>query len=189
MDLETIVAFSVVTEQIRKTEGADHIVSLGEDMEQPRDIENGKKAPFDYDKEYVALRSEILDAIKEARSLERYVIVTVAGLWAWMITHKIADWRAWLIPFGVVCVACVRAANIMQHLGTMGEYIRENLEPIGRGYEHFLYKKRGKPKSLSRFVRTCSDYGSWVLLLSLNIVAVDWGPTLARAVSVVNCPK
>ena len=138
----------------------------------------GKEATFDHVKEFSALRSEILAAIKEERALERYTLVTTGGIWAWLAGHHVTARLPWGIPIALVLVASLRAANLMYHLGTLGRYIRTQLEPDGKGYETFLYRERNNSSVSKQVVRTLSDYGSWVALLLLSGIALLLGPSL-----------
>jgi len=67
----------------------------------------------------------------------------------------------------------------MQHLGTIGEYIRTELEPDGRGFEHFLEQKRTIAPRWRHVIRFGSDYGSWICLFLFNIAGLEWGPRLS----------
>src|SRR5438445_7013982 len=97
-------------------------------MEPSAPIKDEEKTPFDHTKEFSALRSEILAELKDERSLERYALVTTGAIWAWLITHHITARQPWAIPIALVLIASLPALSIMQHLGTLGEYIRKELE-------------------------------------------------------------
>lgn len=131
--------------------------------------------PIDDTHEFVALRAEILSALKDERALERYVLVTTGAVWAWLIIHHVADWKPWGIPIVLVLIAFIRAKSIMQHLGVMGEYIRTHLHG---GYEQFLETKRLDATRLQKIVRSVSDWGSWICLFLFTVIALCLGPRI-----------
>jgi len=143
-----------------------------------------KEMPIDGTHEFVALRAEILSALKDVRALERYVLVTTGAMWAWLIVHRVDDWRAWGIPVLLVFVGLIRTISIMQHLGTMGRYIREYLHG---GYEQFLEKRRLETPLLRRGVRFVSDFGSWFFLQGFTVTAFYWGPKIVSSLKLPNC--
>ena len=125
-------------------------------------------------KEFVALRSEIDNGIKELRDLERYAIIATAGAWIWLITQEVWGFLPWAIPVIVVCIGAVRATAIFRHFGVLSRYIREELElSFGvDGWEKFLEDHHASGRKTLRVLRWLHDRGPWLLLVMPTVAAL-----------------
>jgi hypothetical protein len=102
--------------------------------------------------EYQTLRKEVETAMSELNSLESSALFGVAGIFAWLVTHKSEGivYPGWFIPIILVVFCSLRAWSINRHLGWLGEYLKRH-ESAGirselPGWEHFLAESPGRPE-------------------------------------------
>lgn len=74
--------------------------------------------------EYKALRKEIELYLTESRSQERYTLIAVWAIWAWLITNKQMSALLWSVPIILTLATSVRMWAMLRHFGNMGKYIR-----------------------------------------------------------------
>lgn len=120
-------------------------------------------------KEYECLRREIEVILQDTRSLEKYIVVTIGAIWAWLHSIKSADWM-WCIPCVFAILGATRAFGINKSFEVFHAYILKLEESFSKtgtpeGWEHFLETHdTGFSKGSVLF---------WVLLiLSTIIVAI-----------------
>jgi hypothetical protein len=92
-------------------------------------------------KEYESLRKGVDALQKDARALERNVVIAVGITWGYLY-DKHTDWWTYLFPviFGVL--GCIRAHGFHKALNRFHAYLKEieiAFDPEGnpRGWEHF----------------------------------------------------
>jgi hypothetical protein len=87
------------------------------------------KSPQDdfYFLEYKALRSEIENMLKDARSVERNVVLSVGAIWAWLAVQPKADVpkQVWLLPVFLVVLGAYRSSALLKTFGVMSLYIQK----------------------------------------------------------------
>jgi hypothetical protein len=87
--------------------------------------------------EYKALRKEIELYLTESRSQERYTLIAVWVVWAWLITNKQPSGLLWSVPIILTLATSVRMIAMWKHFGIMGRYIRTLEDEFSvNGWEH-----------------------------------------------------
>jgi hypothetical protein len=131
--------------------------------------------------EYQTLRKEVETAMSELNSLESGALITVAGIFAWLFTHKVEGVivLGWFIPFALVFFCILRAWTINRHLGWLGEYLKRYetalIKPPLSGWEHFLSESpEGSTKS-RRGLRGSVTYFFWGFLLIATLAGAVVG--------------
>jgi len=74
--------------------------------------------------EYRALRKEVELYLTESRSQERYTLIAVGAIWAWLILNHFQTSLLWSIPIILTAATSLRMAAILRHFDYMGKYIR-----------------------------------------------------------------
>jgi hypothetical protein len=82
-----------------------------------------------YMKEYDALRKEVDAMFADARALERYGLVAVAGVWGWLVQQSSHPevkraWWAWWVPVVVAALCLIRSCFIGRHFRLLSLYIK-----------------------------------------------------------------
>ncbi len=87
--------------------------------------------------EYKSLRKEIELYLTESRSQERYTLIAVGAIWAWLMINRLTSGLLWSVPIILTVAASIRMIAILQHFTHMGEYIKalEGKFTV-RGWEH-----------------------------------------------------
>lgn len=138
-----------------------------------QDIETRK---FEFHlKEHQTLRNEISDSVKELRTIERYVIVGIGGVWVWLITHPGIPLAAlaWWIPFVLAVAGAIRGLALTVVIKRAAEYIRLIENKIERyegllGWEAWIKTRRK--------LVICSSIAFWiVLVVTTAFVASQFG--------------
>jgi len=91
----------------------------------------GPVYPRDYFiKEYDALRKEILWMLQDSRAVERYVVIAVGVLWAYLIkstdqlNHANLARLAWFLPVVFSILGGLRSLALSEKFKQIGEYIK-----------------------------------------------------------------
>jgi hypothetical protein len=102
-----------------------------------------KTAEFLY-KQYAHVRSELDEAVKETRTLERYAILITGGIWGWYFTRNpttLIFLSLWL-PFFINMLIFVRVWSLYKHILRTSQFIlntEEFFQISNRlGWEQFL---------------------------------------------------
>jgi hypothetical protein len=97
-------------------------------------------------KEYEGLRREINFNEKEARALERYIVVAIGGILTWLASMPKIDRWIWCVPCLLAVLGAVRAFGVNQTWDVYHRYILKlenaftDADAPG-GWEHFLEKE------------------------------------------------
>jgi hypothetical protein len=129
--------------------------------------------------EYKSLRKEVELYLTESRSQERYTLVAVGAIWAWLILNRIDDLLLWWVPIILTLAVSIRMAAILKHFANINEYLKtveDEFKVIG--WEH---KKKGWTLGGAYIVLS-------VLLLLLAIIAMIHRGDLIKCPLIV-CPK
>jgi hypothetical protein len=116
--------------------------------------------------EYECLRREIEVVLQDTRSLEKYIVVAIGAIWAWLHSIKTADWM-WCIPCLFAILGAIRAFGINKSFGVFHMYILKLEE---------AYVKTGAPEGWEHFIeKHDTGYGKgsvlfWTLLILATIV-------------------
>ena len=80
--------------------------------------------------QYKSLRSEINNNIAEIRSLQRFAVVGVAAVWAWIAVNAAAAprWAAFT-PLVFVVLGVVYSRQVLREMGEQGTFIATVIEP------------------------------------------------------------
>ena len=120
--------------------------------------------------EFKGLREEIMECIKESRSLERNALLASGAIWAWAIANKTqAVYQPLLlVPPLIAILSALRAWSLWKHLGHLSNYIQK-VEiafsvPDSLGWERVFSASTDYSKSTSAIV-------FWVLLVIATIIA------------------
>jgi len=143
--------------------------------------------------EFDALRKEIDAAVQEARALDRYALVAVGGIFAWLAIHAArVPSLAWWIPVLLAFLGFLRSMALLYSINRAGEYIWTleaalcSAPPLG--WQHYLWSGRA-PESSARtrglrsrvgpvFVTTGGVF--WLLLLVASIYGALRGPGISQ---------
>ncbi|RXH57332.1 hypothetical protein [Granulicella sibirica] len=89
--------------------------------------------------EYKALRKEIEIHLTESRTEERYLVIAVGAIWAWLITNHNHHVLLWCIPLLLAVASVSRMAALTYDIIKLGSYLRgvEN-HFHAAGWEHHL---------------------------------------------------
>jgi len=100
--------------------------------------------------EYKALRSEILEQIKEAYVLEKYALAGVLASLTWLLTNA-TDYSgsvriaAWILPLSFVVLALLRSWGLLSRMMGIAKHLKNiELEYTERGWETFLRRDYNK---------------------------------------------
>jgi hypothetical protein len=150
--------------------------------------------------EFKSLRAEIEMLVKDARSLELYVLTGLVAYYAWLLTHCVPGATTlvplthaklslqlvpWLIPIALPILGAWRSWANLGRIIDIGAYITEiegNLfaddRPLGprKGWEHFVEKRRRE-----RPIRQASHTIVWILLIGVTVVMALFGSELGVA--------
>ncbi len=121
-------------------------------------------------KEYESLRKELEFLSNDLRTLEKYVVVSIAAVWTWLLTHQssfpvtnpVIFLTAWGMPFLFSSLGTIRALSLYKGIEQIGEYIK-NIEDAFdiQGWENTQVR-------ISFFFRN-SLIAVWIIL---NLVAI-----------------
>jgi hypothetical protein len=77
--------------------------------------------------EYSSLHGEIRELNGEARALERYVLFTTGGVWAWLLTEGsgVVDLFAFFIPAIFSLMGFLRVRAIRTDIANIAAYVRK----------------------------------------------------------------
>lgn len=73
--------------------------------------------------EYKSLRKEIEVYLAEARSQERYVVIGVGAIWAWLLAHNNHENLPWLMPVFLTAAVALRSFGIDRHFKQLKRYL------------------------------------------------------------------
>jgi hypothetical protein len=129
--------------------------------------------------EYKSLRNQIDYQIKEDRDLERYAMIGIGLVYAWLAnvqnpSHMI--YPAWLFPPLIAFLGMLRARSMARRLDQLSTYVRKIEEEFfdrkGLGWENHLSKARARKKSpgLGKSRRIY-----WSVLILFSILASAYG--------------
>lgn len=137
--------------------------------------------PFDIRKEeYLALRKEVENDLKELSDLERNCVIGVATAYAWIATasalHAPLAVTAWMLPILLPIFGSARSYSIGKHLGLIGGYlmgVEAKLLPMQSsetqdGWENYFEKHGSK-------ITTKVRVRFWVGFLLLTIICSGVG--------------
>ncbi|MGI9487695.1 MAG: hypothetical protein ACR2RF_17815 [Geminicoccaceae bacterium] len=128
-------------------------------------MENSEKAFLL--REHEAVRTELDEAVRETRVLERYALLVTGAIWSWAmsIDNEFYSWLAWL-PLLLILFLAFRAFVLTMHIDDLARYLMKIEKKFelsgGLGFETY-FQDRGKVK---RF----SAYAFWCLLLITSII-------------------
>jgi hypothetical protein len=161
-------------------------------------------------KEFELLRTSVENAVGELRNLDRWVLVTTAAVWTWILTehpsipHIAASpgkpahatptpTVVFLVPVFIVVAFFLKAIAINNTLDLKNEYLREYVEAqIGLdrdadrclGFETYFFRKRQqslKNRTRVRMARIRAwSYGYYVALMVLYLAMAGWGMLTSR---------
>jgi hypothetical protein len=87
--------------------------------------------------EYNALRKEVEIYLQESRSQERYTLIAVGAIWAWLVVNHLTSKLLWLIPVLLTAATTLRMGAILLHFGNLKRYIsRLESKFESPGWEH-----------------------------------------------------
>ena len=119
--------------------------------------------------EYGTLRKEIEQGLSATFSIERYVILGVFGVWAWLLLHTdkitgVVSYLAWCLPIPLVFFGALKSIGLFAHVNIVGNYIQERLEiKLGLGWQQY-FKQHFGPVAVISIV-------FWIFLLVATIAA------------------
>jgi hypothetical protein len=124
--------------------------------------------------EYKALRSEIENMLKDARSVERNVALSVGAIWAWLAVQPTAvvPKQVWLLPVLLVVLGAYRSSALLKTFGVMSLYIQKMEKRFCdneiEGWENFSNPRRAWMSK--------SGGALWAVLLvtSIGIATYKW---------------
>ena len=91
--------------------------------------------------EYKSLRKEVEIYLAESRSQERYTLIAVGAIWAWLIINRLHNGLLWSVPIVLTVATTLRMVAILKHFDHLKEYLRTLETTFGvAGWEQ---KKRG----------------------------------------------
>jgi hypothetical protein len=120
--------------------------------------------------EYVGLRDELMECVKESRSLERNALLASGAVWAWAIANKTQSvyQPLLLVPPLIALLSALRAWALWKHLKQMSTYIQAVESalslPDGLGWERRFAASTDYSKSISAGI-------FWTLLFSATVFA------------------
>jgi len=104
-------------------------------------------------KEYEMLRTEMSEAVKETRTLERNALIVTGAIWSWLALKENVSYEElkWL-PALIVLFSAFRALGLTMFIDEIGNYIatveKSFITQNELGFErHFKAKKTLKRKS------------------------------------------
>lgn len=123
-------------------------------------------------KEYDALRAELLGLIGDARSLERYIAVGCAAIWAWIAAHPQTPKLTLALPIVLAVLGYLRDKSYGKAIDQIGLYLRE-----AEGY--FLQPLAGEPPPPKGWETTKEQrdesgepaFVLWATLLAVGVLA------------------
>ena len=87
--------------------------------------------------EFQSLRKEIELYLAECRSQERYTLIALGAIWAWLISNRIHNGFLWFIPVVLTLSASIRMLAMLGHFNHLGDYIKSTETVFGtEGWEH-----------------------------------------------------
>lgn len=87
--------------------------------------------------EYEALRKETELYITETRAVERYTIIAIGAVWAWLSANRIEHLVAWMIPLILTIGVGLRDLTVVLHFNGLNKYIcRTGAAFRVKGWEH-----------------------------------------------------
>ena len=126
--------------------------------------------------EYNSLRKEVENYTQELRTLQRNVVIGVAVVWAWLASYHEGRLDpphyhvAWSIPFFLVLLGGLRSLIIYTHLHTLGEYVKNEVQPkLHIAWEGCKERTKGPPYALTILM--------WIVLFVGTVVLWAWHGT------------
>lgn len=120
--------------------------------------------------EFEALREEMMECIKESRSLERNALLASGAIWAWAIANKTqAVYQPLLlVPPLIAMLSALRAWSLWKHLDHLSNYIQQVEAalsvPGNLGWERVFFASTDCSKRVTAIV-------FWVLLVAATVIA------------------
>jgi hypothetical protein len=135
-------------------------------------------------KEYETLHRNMEQTIEELSKIERWVVVGVASVWAFLATHTAAPALgakgspdalnidkahldiAWGIPFLLVLAGAIKCASLFFDFGRTGSYLYHEVEPeLGLHWEMHC---RSYPRVAPIWGRAITTFVFWCLLICVS---------------------
>lgn len=117
--------------------------------------------------EYSAIRSELEEAVRETRSLERFALIALGTIWSWVLAsakpgRELVLW----LPALLIAFLGFRASELIKHIEFIGSYLAKVEAtfslPHGLGFEqNFLPRVHDKRRTTYLF---------WSVLMFVAIV-------------------
>jgi hypothetical protein len=128
--------------------------------------EPSRPAPELAQKEYEAMRTLILEGIKETHTLERYALIAVALFWTWLFSQS--EWREWMhwakyLPAVLVLFAAMRSLAILIFVLRIAAYVYIIETRWGLGWERYIRDQK-------TWIMTTLGVAFWILLLITCVV-------------------
>lgn len=87
--------------------------------------------------EYKTLRKEVELYLTESRSQERYTLIAVGVVWAWLIINRLHNGFLWSVPIVLTLATSIRMGAILLHFDHLGEHLKTLECRFGApGWEH-----------------------------------------------------
>ena len=71
--------------------------------------------------EYKSLRKEVEIYLTESRSQERYTLIAVGAIWAWLIVNHLHTGLLWFVPVMLTLATSIRMGAILLHFDHLGK--------------------------------------------------------------------
>ena len=134
----------------------------------PTDQYRDRSADFAL-QEHSELRAEIRDQLREARSLERNILIAIGVVWAFLASHPIHDRWPWWFPVLLAALGSYRSYALHKIFRQQAKYLLRievllaNPDNGGaNGWEHFLVNE---PRAW-----TLTTLIYWALILIATII-------------------
>ncbi len=120
--------------------------------------------------EFDALRDELMECVKESRSLERNALLASGAIWAWAIANKSqAVYQPLLLaPPLIALLSALRAWSLWKHWKQIAEYIQAVEAALSVPNELGWERRFAASNSWSK---TVTAIVFWVLLVGATIFA------------------
>lgn len=118
--------------------------------------------------QYKMLRTEVIDLVKETRSLEVLVVGAIAALFAWLVTQRKTDLRLWFLAPVLALFGGLRALGLYVRIGDIAGYMKtielQSAVPNLPGWETYFEKN-------NTFALSWITFPFWILLIIGGIAA------------------
>lgn len=119
-------------------------------------------------KEYESLRTEMNEAVKETRTIERHAVIAIGIIWSWLALTENAPYRQliWL-PLIIVLFSAYRAYGLTAHIDTIAKYLTK-IESFFITLDDDLGFELNHSAALT--AKRFSAYIFWILLCAMTII-------------------